>query len=219
MARQPEPGPERGWPVEDQTNVLILGVTGQVGTELMRQAWPARIKVHAPRRCELDLANEGAIDELVASRRWACVINAAAYTAVDNAETEVGSAWRINALAPALLAAGTARTRTPIIHVSTDYVFDGEIREAIPARGSGAAEERIWSEQGRRRACGAYGQSAPCHRTHVLGLQSASIEFRQDDAPPCRRARGIARRGRSIRMSDLCRRSCGRPHEHLPAPG
>jgi len=112
--------------VEDQTNVLILGATGQVGTELMRQGWPAWIKVHAPCRGELDLANEGAVDEIVSSRRWGCVINVAAYTAVDNAETDVGSAWRVNALAPALLAAATARSRTPIIHVSTDYVFDGE---------------------------------------------------------------------------------------------
>jgi dTDP-4-dehydrorhamnose reductase len=92
----------------------------------MGQAWPAQIRVYAPDRGALDLANESAVDEIVASRRWACVINTAAYTAVDNAETEVGSAWRINALAPALLAAATAKSQTPIIHVSTDYVFDGE---------------------------------------------------------------------------------------------
>jgi len=112
--------------VKDQTNVLILGAAGQVGTELMRQAWPTQVKVYAPDRGELDLANEGAVGDIIASRRWACVINSAAYTAVDNAETDVGSAWRINALAPALLAAATAKSQTPIIHVSTDYVFDGE---------------------------------------------------------------------------------------------
>lgn len=110
----------------NQMNVLILGATGQVGTELMHQAWPQQIEVHAPSRGALDFANEDALDRIVASRRWACVINTAAYTAVDNAETDVGSAWRINALAPAVLAAATARSQTPIIHVSTDYVFDGE---------------------------------------------------------------------------------------------
>jgi dTDP-4-dehydrorhamnose reductase len=112
--------------VKNQMNVLILGATGQVGTELMRQAWPPQIEIHAPGRGEVDFANEGVLDRIIASRRWACVINTAAYTAVDNAETEVGIAWRINALAPALLAAATARSRTPIIHLSTDYVFDGE---------------------------------------------------------------------------------------------
>ena len=112
--------------MKNPIDILILGATGQVGTELMRQAWPPQIKLHAPGRRELDFANENALDEIVASRRWACVINTAAYTAVDNAETEVGSAWRTNALAPAVLAAATAKSQTPIVHISTDYVFDGE---------------------------------------------------------------------------------------------
>jgi dTDP-4-dehydrorhamnose reductase len=112
--------------VKTDINVLILGATGQVGTELTHQAWPSHINVYAPNRGDLDFANEEALHEIITSRRWACVINTAAYTAVDNAEAEVGSAWRINALAPALLAAGTAKSQTPIIHVSTDYVFDGK---------------------------------------------------------------------------------------------
>jgi dTDP-4-dehydrorhamnose reductase len=109
-------------------DVLVLGATGQVGTELIRRSWPAQIKVHAPDRGELDFASDDALLRIIASRPWACVINTAAYTAVDNAETEVGTAWRVNALAPAVLAAATARSQTPIIHVSTDYVFDGESR-------------------------------------------------------------------------------------------
>ena len=107
-------------------DVLLLGATGQVGTELKCQAWPAEIEIHAPGRGELDLTDENALTQLIASRKWACVINAAAYTAVDNAETEVGVAWRMNALVPALLASMTARGQTPIVHVSTDYVFDGQ---------------------------------------------------------------------------------------------
>lgn len=112
-----------------QMNVLILGATGQVGTELMRQDWPPDIAPYAPGRDELDFANESALEAVVASRRWACVINAAAYTAVDNAETDVAAAWRINALAPAVLAAATAKSQTPVIHVSTDYVFGGDSEE------------------------------------------------------------------------------------------
>lgn len=106
-------------------DILILGATGQVGMALKRSLWPPQVEVHAPDRREVDLSDEDALTRIIASRKWACVINTAAYTAVDNAETEVGTAWRVNALAPALLASITAKARTPIVHVSTDYVFDG----------------------------------------------------------------------------------------------
>lgn len=110
--------------------ILILGGNGQVGTELRRAAWPTGASLHAPTRSELDVANEAAIADIVASRPWSCVINAAAYTAVDAAEKQVAEAWRINALSPALLASATAKAAIPLIHVSTDYVFDGRSRRA-----------------------------------------------------------------------------------------
>ena len=106
-------------------NILILGGSGQVGTELRRHAWPSRIMVHAPSRQALDVTNETAIDEVLAERDWAVVLNVAAYTSVDRAETEVAEAWRLNGLAPALLASATRRRGVPLVHVSTDYVFDG----------------------------------------------------------------------------------------------
>jgi dTDP-4-dehydrorhamnose reductase len=65
---------------------------------------------------------------VLASRPWAAIINAAAYTAVDKAETDVEYAWRINALAPACLAREAALAGIPLVHVSTDYVFDGASR-------------------------------------------------------------------------------------------
>ncbi|MGQ4275113.1 dTDP-4-dehydrorhamnose reductase [Terrihabitans sp. B22-R8] len=106
-------------------DILVTGGAGQVGLELQRFAWPQGINVVAPGRDELDLARPDSIEAYVASRRWGAIINSAAYTAVDKAESEVATAWAINALAPAVLAHAAARVETPIVQVSTDYVFDG----------------------------------------------------------------------------------------------
>lgn len=111
-------------------NILILGGNGQVGTELRRTAWPVGVKLHAPTRSELDVVDEAAIANVMASRPWSCVINASAYTAVDAAEKQVADSWRINALSPALLASASAKAAIPLIHISTDYVFDGRSRRA-----------------------------------------------------------------------------------------
>jgi len=105
-------------------DVLLTGGSGQVGIEILRQA-PATMNVVAPRRGELDLGDPDAILALVASRPWAAVINCGAYTAVDRAQSDVVEAWRANALGPAALAQASAAAQIPLIHVSTDYVFDG----------------------------------------------------------------------------------------------
>lgn len=104
--------------------VLLTGGSGQVGAEIIRRA-PAGLEVVAPGRAVLDLSDPQAIADLVASRPWAAVINCAAYTAVDKAESEVVAAWSVNALGPAALAQATAQAQIPLIHLSTDYVFDG----------------------------------------------------------------------------------------------
>lgn len=107
-------------------DILILGGGGQVGTELQVAAlWPEGTRLHAPGRDALDITDEAAVAAICAARPWSAVVNAAAYTAVDKAEGEVGAAWRLNALAPACLAAETGRQGIPLVHVSTDYVFDG----------------------------------------------------------------------------------------------
>jgi dTDP-4-dehydrorhamnose reductase len=106
--------------------VLLTGGSGQVGTALRRLA-PAGWDIHAPARADLDLGAPDQIAELVASRPWAAIINAGAYTAVDRAEDDVVAAWRANALGPAALAQAAAKAGTPIIHLSTDYVFDGRL--------------------------------------------------------------------------------------------
>jgi dTDP-4-dehydrorhamnose reductase len=107
-------------------NILIVGGGGQVGLELQRVQWPAETNVYAPRRSELDIGDAHSIAAVMGRQAWSAVINTAAYTQVDKAQSEVGDAWRINAIGPALLAAASASAGVPLIHVSTDYVFDGE---------------------------------------------------------------------------------------------
>lgn len=105
-------------------DILLTGGSGQVGTEVIRLA-PTGMNIVAPTRDVLDISNPDAVAAMVASRPWAAVINSAAHTAVDRAESEILSAWKINALAPAALAQATAQAGIPLVQVSTDYVFDG----------------------------------------------------------------------------------------------
>lgn len=105
-------------------DILLTGGSGQVGTEVIALA-PAGFNIVAPGRDRLDMSDPDAMAAMVASHPWAAVINCAAHTAVDRAESEILTAWKINALAPAALAQATAQAGIPLIQVSTDYVFDG----------------------------------------------------------------------------------------------
>lgn len=111
-------------PSADAMNILILGRDGQVGSELIRAMAPLG-KVTATGRAELDLASDSSIRDAVRSVRPQLIVNAAAYTAVDRAESEPGLARRINAEAVAILAEEAKVAGAAVIHYSTDYVFDG----------------------------------------------------------------------------------------------
>jgi dTDP-4-dehydrorhamnose reductase len=105
--------------------ILLLGGTGQVGTEARALALPTGVRIFAPPRSAVDLEDSAAIANIVAVEPWSAVINAAGFTNVDGAESEETKAIAINATAPSWLAAETGRRRIPLIHISTDYVFDG----------------------------------------------------------------------------------------------
>src|SRR5262245_18886104 len=105
---------------------LLFGGTGQVGAEICALAGELGADLVAPEEAHLDITDHDAIFALVASRRWDIVINAAAYTNVDGAESEEALAFAINADAPARIAAETGRRGIPLIHISTDYVYDGK---------------------------------------------------------------------------------------------
>lgn len=106
--------------------ILVTGGNGQLGTELQRCAWPEDYEVVAIDVAVLDLSDPAAIAAKVAECRWAAVINGAAYTAVDKAESDVVTAWAVNAMAPAAFGEACAKANIPLVHVSTDYVFAGD---------------------------------------------------------------------------------------------
>jgi len=108
--------------------ILLTGAAGQLGFEL-REALSAHGEVTAYDRASLDLRDADAIVRCVRSLRPQLIVNAAAYTAVDRAESDAASAQSINADAPAILAAEAQRAGALLIHFSTDYVFDGAARE------------------------------------------------------------------------------------------
>ncbi len=105
-------------------NVLIVGQTGQVATELIRRA-PADATVTSLGREVADLGDPGACAKRIAEAEVDLVINAAAYTAVDQAESEEALAHTLNAEAPGAMARAAAARDRPFLHISTDYVFDG----------------------------------------------------------------------------------------------
>lgn len=102
-------------------NPLVLGENGQLAWEL-RKRWPAAAFWG---RRTIDLADTDELERRVVAARPDVVVNAAAYTAVDGAESEPDRAWRLNAEAPAALARAASVLGVPLLHVSTDYVFDG----------------------------------------------------------------------------------------------
>lgn len=99
---------------------LLFGATGQVGSELLTMG-----RFQVVPRAEADLTDPGALAACVLRHRPPMVINAAAYTAVDRAESDSRAAFAINRDGPAALAAACATLGIPLIHLSTDYVFDG----------------------------------------------------------------------------------------------
>jgi dTDP-4-dehydrorhamnose reductase len=107
------------------SRVLVVGRRGQVARALSEAAWPATVEVVCRGRESLDLADPAAVIREVAAQPPDLVINAAAYTAVDQAEKEPAAAFALNRDGPAALAEACAELGAPLLHVSTDYVFDG----------------------------------------------------------------------------------------------
>lgn len=105
-------------------NIVLLGAQGQLGWELQRSLAPLG-QLHALDRRSADLADPAQLVRTVRALRPDVVVNAAAHTAVDQAESEPGLAHTINAAAPAALAQLAAELGAWLVHYSTDYVFDG----------------------------------------------------------------------------------------------
>lgn len=104
--------------------ILLTGASGQVGAELLETLKPLG-EVVAPSRAEMDMANGASVREVVRAVRPRWIVNAAAYTAVDKAESEPDLAYAINADAVKVIGEEAKRLEAGVLHFSTDYVFDG----------------------------------------------------------------------------------------------
>ncbi len=103
---------------------MILGSGGQLGLALQASA-PPGAQIFPYTRADLDITDADAVDRLVRASVPEVIFNTAAYTAVDKAESEPGQARSINAIAVAHLAAAARSARATLVHISTDFVFDG----------------------------------------------------------------------------------------------
>jgi dTDP-4-dehydrorhamnose reductase len=108
----------------DQPTILLTGVNGQVGFELARTLQGLG-KVVALERSALDLADLEQVRRVVREVKPGLIVNPAAHTAVDKAETDIDAVMRLNAEAPGVLAEEAKRLGAALVHYSTDYVFDG----------------------------------------------------------------------------------------------
>lgn len=131
--------------------VLITGAQGQVGQELMRSA-PPNWQVQGLGSSELDISDASQVMASVQALQPLLIINAAAYTAVDKAESDSARAHAVNHLGAENLAKAASSIRCPLLHISTDYVFSGEhtqphTEQDTPAPNSVYGESKWLGEQ------------------------------------------------------------------------
>jgi dTDP-4-dehydrorhamnose reductase len=150
-------------------SILVLGASGQLATHL-RELLPTAVFWG---RGQLDLRNPAAVRSAIEAERPSVVLNAAAYTAVDKAETERDAAWAVNAEAPAMMARAAASLDVPLIHISTDYVFDGTKQGEYEVEDSC----RPLSAYGASKLAGELGVRALCRQHWILRTSWVFSEF------------------------------------------
>lgn len=137
--------------------ILLIGTTGQVGSEL-QQTLSDIGEVISLSRSELDLSDRQQIQQQIERNKPDVIVNAAAYTAVDKSETEPDLAMAINAHAPKAIAIAANNIGARVLHISTDYVFDGQNHtpylETDPTNPLGVyGKSKLLGEQGVRENC------------------------------------------------------------------
>lgn len=176
--------------------VLLTGANGQLGLEL-REMLPARgHEVVAMTREDLDVADAGAVERAVEEHATGLVVNAAAYTNVDGCETETETSYGVNALGPRNLAQSCERRGCELLHVSTNYVFDGKgdrpyTPADLPNPGSAYARDKLAGEGYVRhlstrwyvvRSAGVYGEGHNFIRTMLrVGRERGSLKIKDDE--------------------------------------
>ncbi len=143
--------------------IVLTGTSGQVGAHLL-----PLLRGHtviAPKRAELDFSDANAVRAFIKKNAPQLVINPAAYTAVDKAEMQSDAAYAINARAPEALAQACEHIGAPLIHFSTDYVFDG-------------TNTTPWTERDATRPLGVYGASKLAGENAITASGCAHIILR-----------------------------------------
>lgn len=144
--------------------IFITGGNGQVGFELQHQ-FALFGNILAPTRRELDLTNAQAVDAYLADHKPTLILNAAAYTAVDKAESEPEQASRLNAELPAQLAHYAAQNGITLVHYSSDYVYPGH-------------GETPWQEESTTGPLSVYGQTKLAGDEAVIESGASQLIFR-----------------------------------------
>ena len=128
--------------------ILLFGANGQLGQEMVRAGAARKVPLVALSHAEADIADAGAVRDAIVRHKPALAVNAAAYTKVDLAEKEIEAARAANEIGPALLGDACNTAGIPLVHISTDYVFDGtkpaayvETDEVSPASSYGRTKE------------------------------------------------------------------------------
>jgi dTDP-4-dehydrorhamnose reductase len=144
--------------------ILLFGKSGQLGQELLRSL-PLIGEVFAPGRSVVDVASEAAVRDVIRTTSPEIIVNASAYTAVDEAEKNHDLAFQVNARAPGLMAREAARLNIGLIHFSTDYVFDG-------------AKQQPYREPDEPHPLNVYGQSKLEGEQAIAKAGAAHLVFR-----------------------------------------
>lgn len=149
---------------DERARIFLLGGSGQIGWELVRALAPLG-QLIAPSRDELDLTDGAALSRTLRAVAPALIVNAAAFTDVDGAEKSETMAQAVNAQAPRILAEEAARLNAPLVHYSTDYVFDG-------------TAHRPYRESDVPAPLGAYGRSKLAGERAVMESDAAHLVLR-----------------------------------------
>jgi dTDP-4-dehydrorhamnose reductase len=144
--------------------ILLIGANGQVGWECQR-SFASLGKVIVLERQQLDLTDTQAIRDKIQHISPDIIVNATAYTAVDKAEQEPQLAAAINTLAPQVMAEEAVKLDIPLIHYSTDYVFDGEIG-------------RAWTEEDKTNPQNVYGKTKLAGEQAIAATGAAYLILR-----------------------------------------
>lgn len=175
----------------DLRPLMLVGAAGQLGRSLAPRL-AALGPFVAVTRAEMDLSQPSEIRRVMREIRPRLVVNAAAYTSVDAAEGDVEDCRRINAIAPGILAEEAALLDAPIVHFSTNYVFDGTAKNAyteldevrplnVYGRSKAEGERAVAAANSAHaifRTAGVYGRNASNFLTRILHLASERSELR-----------------------------------------